>query len=344
MSPPPLPRLDLPGWAFDLLTLGLVDHPTAVDAYVRARIDDYMEASQGRYTVVYRTGDPPVDYTVQVSVLPFFRRASGWAPQEGDSEVFLERVLEDTGIGGKAFRHSARMCAYGRGSPEDLARVTQALIDKGKLEEIRANFEFPNFSQEVFGAIYGGVSNNPLSLQDEIKLLQWEYGLGVDCAGYVQQAFLAVHGGTRRQWGFESIGQERLEHLKGNSAFSRTSPDQARPGDLLILDPPKGDTSGHTVLIRDRTELTDTERQDLPGIDGFAAPTDTVHRIEVDASWGAGYGNLDSGGVQRRAFLYNETTGEWADVNAKTHQVTQDAGKEGPYNGHPVQGIYHPKR
>lgn len=344
MSPPRLPRLEVPEWTFDFLTFGMLDRQDVVDDYVRSLIDDYMRASEGVYTVYFVAGDPPVQHVDEVSVMPFFRRGRGWAPNPGTPEQMAERIQEATGRHGRDFYSTARMCAYGRGSPEDLAMVTQALIDEGKLAEVLQKYEYPHMSEADFKATHGDVSNNPLSLENQIKLLQWEYGLGIDCAGYVQQAFLAVHGGTRKRWGFDSVGNESLYDLAGNRAFSHPSPDQVRPGDLMILDPPEDETAGHTVLIRDRTEVTDAERQQLPGIEAFAAPTDTVHRIEVDASWGAGFGNLDSGGVQRRTFLYNETTGEWADVNARTREVTQDAGKEGPYGGHPVEGIYHPKR
>jgi hypothetical protein len=62
--------------------------------------------------------------------------------------------------------------------------------------------------------------------------------------------------------------------------------------------------------------------------------------VEVHGSWGAGqHGNLETGGVQSRQFLYNETTGKWADVQGD-QVVPQPLG---PYNGHPVEGIYTPK-
>jgi len=97
--------------------------------------------------------------------------------------------------------------------------------------------------------------------------------------------------------------------------------------------------AGHTVLVRERHTVDTAERGGLSGIGGFASSTDTVHRIQVDASWGAGHGNLVNGGVQQREFLYNETTGKWADVERGT--VVPQA--VGPYHGHPVDGVYHPK-
>jgi hypothetical protein len=163
----------------------------------------------------------------------------------------------------------------------------------------------------------------------------------MDCAGSVQQAFLDAHGGTRKSYGFDSIGNESLYDLNGNPAFDRAlTPVHAQPGDLIILSPPEGESAGHTVLVRDRSVMPWAESQMLGGIDTFAGPTDTVHRVEVQASWGAGYGDLEQGGVQQRTFLYNETTGQWADV--KDGQLSTDP--SGPYGGHPVEGVYHPKQ
>lgn len=72
----------------------------------------------------------------------------------------------------------------------------------------------------------------------------------------------------------------------------------------------------------------------------FVQPSDRIHVIEVDGSWGAGQnGNLDIGGVQTRQFLYNERTGKWADVNGD--QISPQP--VGPYGGHPVEGIYRPR-
>ena len=111
------------------------------------------------------------------------------------------------------------------------------------------------------------------------------------------------------------------------------------PGDLIFLSPPVRNDVGHTVLVRDRAELSADEARGRTGLDRFAAAGEKVHRIEVHGSWGASYGNLDKGGLQSRVFLYNEATGKWADV--KGSSVVQHP--KGPYD-HPLEGIYHPKR
>jgi hypothetical protein len=77
--------------------------------------------------------------------------------------------------------------------------------------------------------------------------------------------------------------------------------------------------------------------------DGFVKPGDKVHVYEVDASFGGGPVG-DHGGLVRKVWMYNETTGNWAET------VKDDSGDEklqksqtnGPYK-HPMNGIYRPK-
>jgi cell wall-associated NlpC family hydrolase len=295
---------------------------------IQGRIDQYFSDAAAKYTVG----------GAEASVEPFFRRSKGWAPPDGTaSPADLEkRVRDATGRDDKAFRRSVHMCAWGRGSPEDVRIVTQALMDAGKLAEV---LEQKNeLSDDEFREKHG--VSRPLTAQQQINLLQWEFGIGIDCAGYVQQAFLDAHGGTRESYGFDPIGEENLYDLEGNPAFDRElTPVHAQPGDLIVLKPPAEDEAGHTLLVRDGREIAWTESQTLDGVETFAQPTDTVHLIEVQASWGAGEGDLEKGGVQQRTFLFNETTGQWADVH--DGQVSPQA--DGPYGGHPVESIYHPK-
>jgi hypothetical protein len=255
----------------------------------------------------------------------------------GPAEAMIKKVEDVTGIPSAAFDNAVGKSAFGRGTPEQIQLVTQALINKGKLEEVRKKYDAMPAAE--FNAFHGGVSR-PISDENAIKLLQWDYGVGVDCAGYAQQAFLDAHGGGRGKFGLRDIGNEDLYSLQGNGAFQRSlTPINARPGDLLILGPPPGDTAGHTLLIRDRRELTAADKVGLHGIGSFASASDKVHVLEVDSSWGASYGDVTAGGAQRRKFLYNETTKQWADLSYGV--VKPSPG--GPYGGHPVDGVYHPK-
>jgi len=298
----------------------------AADQKIQARMDAYFNGFYGKYKV----------NGVEVSVAPFFRMTDGAA---GGSEAMKEKVFAVTGRRNDAFSWAVHCCAYGRCTPAQLQMVTQALIDKGKLDEVRAKYDAMDATEF---AKWHGSAPRPLSDENAIKLMQYDYGLGIDCAGYVQQAFQAVHGGSRKSWSFhERIGWERLDNLRENRNFERsTTPVNARPGDLIFLSPPKGDTIPHTVLVRGRDVLHADETRALDPDAKFAKTTDTVHRIEVHGSWGAGYGDLNRGGLQTRSFLYNETKGKWADGKGgvAVHQP------DGPYGGHPVESIYHPKK
>ena len=274
---------------------GIADH------VVQQGVDAFFSRSAGVYVV---NGTP-------VSAMPFFRIANGYS---GASEQKKEQVFAATGRRSQAFSLAVHRCTYGRCTPDELRLVTQALIDAGKLDEVRKKYDampYTEFQKH-------GLIPRPVDEANAIKLLQWEYGLGIDCAGYVQLAFLDVHGGSRQTWGFESVGNEDLTDLRGNEAFQRdATPLNARPGDLIILNPPRGDDVGHTVLVREHRVLTPEQMRGVSAAaSAFATPHDKVHVIEVHGSWGAGQnGNLEIGGVQTRQFLYNERTGQWADVN-----------------------------
>ena len=214
--------------------------------------------------------------------------------------------------------------AYGRATPEQVKMVTESLIRSGEFEEAQKK--------------HPGLSDS-----ETIRMMQWDHGVGIDCAGYVQQAFLAVHGGSRADYGFRTFENEDLMSLKGNKHFAQVKPQDVRPGDLIALDNPPGDRVGHTVLVRDRHVATSAEMSKYQDPDSFSKSGDKVHVYEVDASFGGGYTG-DRGGVVRKVWMYNETSGKWAEI------VKDDSGDEkiqissmnGPYN-HPMNGIYRPK-
>jgi hypothetical protein len=279
------------------------------DLVMRWRIDGYLDRSNHAYEIDGQT----------VRSHAAFRITSG---VNGDPETIKKKLAKVTGRKDKAFRKAAHRAAYGRASPEEIELLTKALIAKGLMKDVEA--KFPNMTKS-----------------QQVEKLQWEHGVGVDCAGYVQQAFLDVHGGRRSDYGFDSLGNENLYDLRGNRKFAKVDPEHARSGDLLILKPPKHERAGHTVLIRDRREWSAAEKAAASDPQGFAGKSDVVHVFEVDASFGAGVtGDVDKGGVQRRTWLYNETTKKWADMN---NGVVVPSTQTGPYE-HPMQGIYHPKK
>ncbi len=145
----------------------------------------------------------------------------------------------------------------GRPTPDQFCPVVQAIID---------------------GVVRNGGSP---STESQIRMLMWNYGVGIDCAGYVQQAFLAVRKGTRATYGMKDIGNENLAALSPR-AFRTVPVERAHIGDLIILDPPEGETVGHMIVNRhyvfDTQAENGSQRSDaLPFVSSDGASSSPSH-------------------------------------------------------------------
>ncbi len=204
----------------------------------------------------------------------------------------------------------------GRGTPEQVHAVTQELLKEGKL---------PPGDDRPAG--------------ERVRRMMCDYGLGFDCAGYTQQAFLAARGITRAQAGFADPTNEGL-FAPSPAHFTRVAPENANAGDIVVLEPPTGESVGHRAIIADRHELTAPELQRLgcSRSDRALLAAGSVTVFEVDSSWGSS-GKTQEGGVQRHTWLHDATTGLWATVTAgEAGRVQLTAW---PYGNHPLHGIYH---
>jgi cell wall-associated NlpC family hydrolase len=167
------------------------------------------------------------------------------------------------------------------------------------------------------------------------------HGIGLDCAGYVQQAFLSVQGISRENAGFHVARNENLSGLAARG-FTRVSIDDIRPGDLLILGPvPRSNPHavGHTAIVYDVHDTTEEEHAYLQR--AGRVPTTTsgpraMRTIVLDSSWGNG-GDPTRGGVQRRSFWQDKTTGLWTWSDPSGVLRSGPAGF--PYD-HPIEGFY----
>ncbi len=206
----------------------------------------------------------------------------------------------------------------GRGTPEHVAQLTQALIDAGKLP-----------------------AGTPDNLVGRIHQMQWRYGVGFDCAGYTQQAVASAAGQAR--------GAVFPNDLTGAISFARMQKlpfTSARAGDMFVLDPPPGEDVGHKTAVYAHTTVT-PEQASAELLAGGARPFQVsdfgaggpVHRYQLDASWGAGPNGDIHGGYRRETALYNESTGMWAwrEPTSGSVRVTPL-----PYN-HPIDGAYRPR-
>ncbi|MGO9838101.1 MAG: hypothetical protein ACLP1X_28290 [Polyangiaceae bacterium] len=208
----------------------------------------------------------------------------------------------------------------GRATPLQVTRLTQGLIGEGRL---------PAAAQGAPG------------LDLRVRTMMFDHGVGLDCAGYVQQALLAARGVTRANLGLRPPLMENLSGL-AERGYVRVSLQEARAGDLFILKPPAPSTNdprpvGHTAIVRDSYPTTGGELDRLTGTAHISTEAATSGRwttIVVDSSWGCG-GSPGRGGVDRRIFWHETVSDQWA--------WTEDAGRIGsgalPYE-HAIDGMY----
>ena len=117
-----------------------------------------------------------------------------------------------------------------------------------------------------------------------VRQMMADHGVGLDCAGYVQQAFLATHQMTRAQAGLRPRLED--EDLSGLSwRGMRSVPiDRVRPGDLVIFRPPSARDFGHTAIVYEREQATDGELRRLhaeaPDATGFRPGHVTKIRLD----------------------------------------------------------------
>jgi hypothetical protein len=126
-----------------------------------------------------------------------------------------------------------------------------------------------------------------------VRALQRKFRIGIDCAGYVQLAFIGAFTESdddppkvRTGLGLdERRGWEKLADLPSNH-FKKVNVLDGQTDDLFVMRPRAGDREGawHTVIIVDRT-LSDSQ-----------------HTFLVDL-----YG-LPSAGVARRKLVYDAAT------------------------------------
>jgi hypothetical protein len=84
------------------------------------------------------------------------------------------------------------------------------------------------------------------------------------------------------------------------------------------------DRAWHTVIVVERTSSSNE------------------HTFLVDASWGVDLYGADAGGVGRRKFVHDTSSGRWWDIHpiygTKAHENAI-----GPYDGHPIHGMFRAK-
>jgi hypothetical protein len=248
-------------------------------AATQRRIDGVRDRFSGPYTVDGQT----------VTARPMFRINIGHNTKQMETHA---KELAKIASGKVANLRAVQM---GCCRPEDLVKVTQALIDAGKLPP-----------------------GPPSTLEDRIRDMQWEWGIGVDCAAYTRATLTAATGKTGRELGLAPLGTESFVGLGGNPHFKKVGIADVRPGDLITLRA-TGDY-GHNVIVHGHFVVNDAKKADLvqkmgPRAQNFLTGSGPFHAIEVDSSWGAGSTGEKCGGYRRDTWLYDESTKMWGYVD-----------------------------
>jgi hypothetical protein len=291
--------------AYANLPAGTAGVAQARAAAIAAKTDAFFDAADAPYAIATASGEKSVAYAP-----PQFRMVGGY--NDGNAKKLSAALSPASPKLQAAIGH----VVAGRGTPEEVRMVTQALIDRGKLGPVTPGHE-----------------------KEAIQALQWNYGVGMDCAGYVQRAFFAARGKVGTPEERKALGMNAMAvnfaSLPTNPKWKSVPIASARAGDVLLLDPPKNEKVGHVVLVR-KNELVDAKKLGVPE-STFQGP---VRCLEVDSSWGAGELGKN-GGVKRCTWLYDEGSGKWATFDPATKSVSW-SNENGPYD-HPLKGIYRPK-
>jgi hypothetical protein len=291
---------------------------TTRDTPIQQRLDAFKASATPTFHT--KDGDVNVPIPFRMTVPPSVLES---ADPRNQTFVAREHVVEanstDLGViarGAGLTQGQVEALKLGRSTPETIRRVSQALIDAGKLP--------PGTSADA---------------APRVRTMMSDYGIGIDCAGYVQQAFLASRGTTRAQTGLKPIDAEDLSGLS-RKGFARVASTDIRAGDLFILGRPKSGEAGHTVIVRDSRMATPEEAQALKACaTGWGNPDpSTIRRLEVDSSWGSS-GDAQKGGVQRHFWWHDEASDRWMSESTGAWET----GKT-PYRDHPIDGIYRPSK
>ncbi len=249
-----------------------------------ARLQRALDAFQAAMTPTYRTryGDVNVSATFRMNGVPATKSASELETVARRAHVPFDAVMQ---------------CRLGRGNPEQIHALTQALIDQGKLEPAPGE-----------------------PLRKAVREMMQKYGIGVDCAGYVQQALLHATGLNRAGARLRSLDNEDLSGLARRGYRRVDAPSDVRPGDLVELgapvptrDDPDPDRVGHRAIVYDQHVATAADMRHLLTYGDAASAFSVggpIRVLDVDSSWGCG-GLAELGGVQRERWWYNEATRDW---------------------------------
>lgn len=301
----------------------------------QARMDEFRGQMHSSYTI-------PGETPRTVKVYPQFQMEGGMSDPEskGTPKSRLDTLGKVSSVldlkSNPALRTAAGAAGMGRATPEQMQLVTQALIDAGKLPPAKGDHTTDSA---------------------RIRKLQWDFGLGSDCAGYVAQA---ASKGAGRDLGLAGVNRngDSLQQSLSPQQFNRVpqeagKPIRARAGDVIRLTDPQPGEAGHWVSVYDHTTMNKDRvaRLHQPDNDFWkGSPNNSeVHVYTLDSSWGAGGdwkmrgAQNDVGGVDRRKWVYNAGNDRWGTYDDRSKNPTIEYSEVGPYNHLPDVKVYRPK-
>jgi hypothetical protein len=287
--------------------------PTPLPNVRDVRTQRGMDAFRMSLTGWYHTPSGDVAVATPFLMSPGYREQKAFLANP-QNRAAMQDVARRAGLSNVAL---ARVQS-GRGTPDEIHKLTQALIDEQPAGKVRC--------------------------PSDVQKLMFDHAIGMDCAGYVQQAYLHATGRTRAEAGLDTITNESLSGLSRRGYEPIGEIACVRPGDLIVFGPRPGESGdpGHRAIVYDqRLATADDMRTLLADSKGQAfAIGGPIRVIEMDSSYGSG-GNYDRGGVQRQTWLHNEATGQWAqevlDGDSVRFAITPTL------YAHPLEGFYRRK-
>jgi hypothetical protein len=262
--------------------------PTADSGVAAARLDAFML----RATPTFRTAEGSVTVSIgfYMSTTPTPPPRPGFAP-----------ILARAGIS----REDAILVTLGRASSDVAARVTQALLDANA---------WPPQDWLAAHRAPGAPPSREIPLATRVRELMLYWHVGSDCANYVTRATLAVRNISRTDAGFATPALESLSRLPTQGYVKLAPGAPLRTGDVIALHPDAKNFYGHRVIVRDAAPASPSEIAQIRerwSLQGAARTSAAWDRVVVDSSWGSGAWPA-LGGVERRTWWHDRTTGTWA--------------------------------
>jgi hypothetical protein len=289
---------------------------TSRDTLIEQRLDAFRTSAIPTYHTPHE-GDVQVAIPFRMTQPAGLTSDSVYGQVEGrvqDNAEDLKAIAGQIGLGG-----CLGSLYGGRATPDQIHRVTQALIDARRLPPPDGKTDLPT----------------------RVRTMMCNYGIGLDCAGYAQQAFLASRHLIRSQTQLRDPSIEDLSSLT-RYGFVHVAASDARAGDLIVLKANERGQPGHTAIVREAYYATADDVKSLVKRDFMrsgANKLDVAHlkTLVLDSSWGSS-GKAQEGGVDRHTWWHDETNDKWV-TEVPEGILVLDA----PYDGrHTLDGIYRP--